>query len=126
MDKVVHFEIPADDLNRAKGFYKKTFGWEIRDIPEMGYTLIHTTEVDMKKQMPKEPGAINGGMYKRDQSMPHPQVFMDVKDIDASLLKIKESGGVVVREKTPVGEMGFVANFKDSEGNILGLWQNAG
>jgi len=124
MDKVTHFELPADDMNRAKEFYNKTFGWEIQDMPDFGYTLLHTTEMDMKKRMPKEPGAINGGVYKREASMPHPQVFMDVKDIDASLKKIEENGGETVRGKTPVGEMGFVANFKDPEGNILGLWQS--
>jgi len=125
MDKVVHFEIPADDMSRAKDFYTKTFGWEAQDMPEFEYTMVHTTEMDMEKRMPKEPGAINGGMYKREADMPHPQVFMDVKDIDASLEKIEANGGKTVRPKTSVGDMGFVANFEDTEGNVLALWENA-
>jgi uncharacterized protein len=124
MDKVVHFEVPFDDGKRAKSFYKDTFGWEVNEWPEFDYTGVRTVAVD-KKMTPMEPGAINGGMYKRDSKMPHPQIFRNVKDIDATLKKVKENGGEVVREKTPIKTMGFVANFKDSEGNILGLFQEA-
>jgi uncharacterized protein len=124
MDKVVHFEIPADNVARAKKFYADSFQWQMQDVPEMNYTLLHTVETDPEKRIPKEPGAINGGLFKRQPDMPHPQFFMQVGDIDASLAKIKAHGGEIIRPKTPVGEMGFVANFKDTEGNILGLWQN--
>ena len=66
MDKVVHFEIPVDDLKRAQNFYKIIFGWTIEPMPEMNYTILRTVEVD-EKFMPKEKGAINGGMMKRDK-----------------------------------------------------------
>lgn len=124
MDNVVHFEIPTDDLGRAKKFYADTFGWEVIDMPELEYTLVHTVETDKEQQMPKKPGAINGGMFPRQSDMPNVQVHINVKSIDESLDQIKENGGEVVREKTPVGDMGFVANFKDSEGNVLGLWES--
>ena len=49
MDKVVHFEIPVNDIKRAEKFYKSAFGWEINSIPEMKYTLVTTSPVDEKK-----------------------------------------------------------------------------
>ena len=63
MDKVVHFEIPADDMKRAQDFYKNLFGWKISEVPGVNYYFVITTEVD-EKNMAKEPGAINGGMLK--------------------------------------------------------------
>lgn len=63
--KVVHFEIPADNVERAKVFYEKAFGWQINKYPGMEYHGVGTTHVDQKTQMPREPGAINGGMTKR-------------------------------------------------------------
>jgi len=93
MDKVVHFEIPADDLERARKFYTSVFGWKMESVPEMEYILIGTTLVD-EKGMPTEPGGINGGK--------------------------------IIREKMQVGDMGYAAYFKDTEGNIIGLWQKIG
>ena len=121
-DKVVHFEIPAEDVERAKEFYKEIFSWNITSIPEMNYNIVHTVEVD-EKFMPKEVGAINGGIMKKTDKITSPVITIDVKNIDESLLKIEELGGMVIKEKTQVGDMGFVAYFKDTEGNILGLWE---
>lgn len=59
MGKVVHFEIPADDVERAKKFYGSIFGWEADDVPGMDYTMVRTVAVD-ERQMPKEPGATTG------------------------------------------------------------------
>ena len=122
MDKVVHFEIPADKVERAQEFYKKTFGWGIQSIPEMQYTIVRTVEVD-DKQMPKESGAINGGMMKRNDSVKSPIITINVENIDDSLKMIEENGGKIIMAKQKVGEMGFNAYFQDSEGNVLGVWQ---
>jgi hypothetical protein len=124
MGEVVHFEIPADDLSRAKKFYSTVFGWRANEMPEMEYVMIGTTESD-ENGMPKQPGAINGGMLKRQDPVRHPVVTIDVENMDDALAKVKKNGGEIVREKLPVGEMGFAAYFKDSEGNVLGLWQNS-
>ena len=124
MGEVVHFEIPADDLSRAKKFYSTVFGWRADEMPEMEYVMIGTTESD-ENGMPKQPGAINGGMLKRQDPVRHPVVTIDVENMDDALAKVKKNGGQIVREKLPVGEMGFAAYFKDSEGNVLGLWQNS-
>ncbi len=123
MGKVVHFEIPADDLPRAKKFYNSVFGWNATEMPEMEYVMLGTTESD-ENGMPKEPGAINGGMMKRQDPLKHPVVTIDVESIDAALASVKKNGGQVVREKLAVGDMGFTAYFRDSEGNVIGLWQN--
>ena len=52
-------------------------------------------------------------------------IIIDVADLDAALARVEQLGGSVVRPKFPVGDMGFAGYFKDSEGNILGLWQSA-
>lgn len=123
MGEVVHFEIPADDLPRAKKFYSTVFGWKASDVPEMEYVMLGTTESD-ENGMPKQPGAINGGMMKRQDPLKHPVVTIDVENIDDALGKVKKNGGQVVREKLSIGDMGFTAYIRDSEGNVIGLWQN--
>ena len=123
--KVVHFEIPADNLERAKSFYQKAFGWQINQYPGMEYHMVGTTPVDQKTQMPTEPGAINGGMTKRNDQVKNTVITVDVADIDLSLKSIEKLGGKVVQKKVPVANMGFTAYIKDTEGNVVGLWQNA-
>ncbi|VVB87412.1 Glyoxalase/Bleomycin resistance protein/Dioxygenase superfamily protein [uncultured archaeon] len=122
MDKVVHFEIPADDLERAKKFYESIFGWKMDTMEGMEYILIGTTPVD-ENGMPKEPGAINGGMMKRQRPLTSPIITINVENIDDALKNVKKMGGEVVRGKMPVADMGYAAYFKDTEGNIIGLWQ---
>jgi len=127
MNKVIHFELPADNTDRAKKFYKETFDWQTEDVPDMNYIILRTAEID-EKMMIKESGAINGGMFKRsdmDNMINGPTFAIDVEDIDSAVKKIKNAGGLILKEKTPVGDMGFIAYFKDTEGNILSVWQNA-
>jgi uncharacterized protein len=123
--RVVHFEIPADDVDRAQEFYAKAFGWTMSTIPEAGYTLVTTSETD-EQGRPSEPGAINGGMMKRAAPVMHPVVTLEVDDIDAALASVERLGGSTVLPRQPVMDMGFSAYFSDSEGNTVGLWENAG
>ena len=125
MDKVVHFEIPADDQARAKAFYGSVFGWQIRTMEEMDYTILTTTPVDEQTQMPTEPGAINGGMMKRSAETPSPVLTVGVDSVDDSLKQVEAAGGSVVTPKTAIPGMGAFAYFKDTEGNVLGLWESA-
>lgn len=124
MDKVVHFEIPADDLARAKEFYGSIFEWDIQDVPEMQYTIAMTVPVN-EQQLPTEPGAINGGMYQRSPQNPEtPVITIGVHSIDESLKKIEAAGGETLTPRTPIpGAGGAFAYFKDTEGNKLGLWE---
>ena len=123
--RVVHFEIPADDVERAQSFYREAFGWQVTPMPEMNYTLIGTTATD-ETGAPTEPGAINGGMMQRQGRFTAPVVTIETDDIESTLQQVEKLGGAVVAPKMAVGEMGFAAYFSDTEGNVVGLWQNAG
>ena len=122
MDKVVHFEIPFDDKNRAMKFYTDAFGWRLMDMPQMNYVIASTVDVD-DKQMPKEPGAINGGLFQRPKEAPNPTVYVGVSSIDATIDKVTRAGGRVVTPKTPIPNMGAFARIADTEGNVIGLFQ---
>jgi uncharacterized protein len=106
MDKVVHFEIPADDMARAKKFYRDMFGWELVDIPGMDYVIVHTVAVD-KDNMPLESGAINGGITKRIPTEKNPVIVIDVPSIDDYVKKIVKAGGKVVAPKMEMMGMGI-------------------
>ena len=121
--RVVHFEIPADDLERANEFYRAAFGWDISAVPGIDYAMLGTTPSN-EEGGPLEPGAINGGMMLRDEARRSPIVTIDVDDIDQALRKIGELGGTTVLPKQEVMEMGYAAYFTDSEGNLMGLWEN--
>jgi predicted enzyme related to lactoylglutathione lyase len=90
----------------------------------MDYTIVRTVEVD-DQQMPVEAGAINGGMMKRASDTPSPVITINVGSIDDALRRIESSGGSAVRARTEIPGMGAFAYFKDTEGNTLGLWENA-
>ena len=122
--RVVHFEIPFEDGDRARGFYADVFGWNIMNMPEMNYTMVSTGPTD-EQGPPSEPGFINGGMLQRDAPVGSPVIVVDVEDIDGSLETIEKLGGTTVTARQPVGDMGWSAYFKDPEGNLMGLWQTA-
>jgi hypothetical protein len=124
MDRVVHFELPADDVERAQNFYREAFGWGMNSMPGMGYTMVSTTPTGDDGR-PTEPGGINGGMLARQNPVTAPVITIGVDDIDASLATVERLGGKVALGKQPVGDMGFSAYFVDPEGNVVGLWQNA-
>ena len=127
MGKVVHFEIPTDDLERAKTFYGSVFGWQLQtmNMGEEDYTIAMTGPVDEKTQRPTEPGSINGGMTQRGGSIPAPVITIEVDAIDDSLKQIEAGGGGVVQARTEIPGMGAFAYFTDSEGNVMGLWETA-
>lgn len=127
MDKVVHFEIPVDDVGRATAFYGPIFGWDLQEM-DMGnsmYTIVMTTPIDEKTQLPTEPGAINGGLMKRSADTPAPVITIGVGSIDDALKQVEAGGGATIQPKTDIPGMGAFAYFKDTEGNVMGLWQNA-
>ena len=127
MDKVVHFEIPADDTSRAQQFYKEVFGWNILPMP-MGegednmYYVTHTGPTD-DKGMVQENAFINGGLYKRNKDE-GPQIVLNVKSIQEKIEQVVANGGSKLMDPVTVGEMGKHARVKDSEGNIIGLWED--
>lgn len=122
--RVVHFEVPFDDGDRARAFYKAAFGWTIMQMPEMSYTMVSTGPTT-ENAGPSEPGYIGGGLTERNELVRGPVITVDVDDIDATLAKVEGLGGKTVRPREAVGQMGFTAYFTDTEGNLTGLWQNA-
>jgi uncharacterized protein len=124
MAKVVHFEIPFDNKQRAKKFYTDAFGWNLTEFPEMEYVMAQTAEVD-EKQMPKEPGAINGGLFQRPKEAPNPVIYIDVPSVEQAIGKVKNAGGSVVTPRTPIPGMGAYGRVKDTEGNVIGLFESS-
>lgn len=125
MNPVVHFEIPFDDEEKAKEFYEKVFEWKIQPVPDMPYWMAYTGPTNPETFMLEKSGMINGGMYKRgDQGAKSPVLVIDVPNIEEHIEKIKSAGGEITMEKTKVGDMGFYAQFKDTQGNILGIWES--
>ena len=115
MPRPVHFEIPAENPQRAMEFYSRLFGWKFQkwDGP-MPYWVINTGE-----------GAgINGGlMPRRDPAQPCVNT-MDVVNIDTAVATAEKAGGICVLPKMPVPGVGWLAYCKDTEGHIFGMMQN--
>jgi predicted enzyme related to lactoylglutathione lyase len=124
MDKVVHFEVPFDEAERAQTFYREAFGWQLQSMPDMGYTMVTTTPTD-ESGRPGEIGGINGGMLAKQGPITSPVITIGVEDLDESLARIEKLGGKVAIGRQVVGDMGFSAYVHDTEGNLIGLWQNA-
>lgn len=120
--RVVHFELPFDDGERARTFYAEVFGWDLMPMPGMDYTMVMTGPTPQDGP-PAEPGFINGGLLPRDEAATQGPVVVDVPDIDAAVAKVEAAGGRTLRPRTPVGDMGFTAYVQDSESNVIGLWE---
>ncbi|MBI3231892.1 MAG: VOC family protein [Candidatus Doudnabacteria bacterium] len=128
MNRVVHFEIHAKDMDKMQKFYQDVFGWTIEDMGEkMGnYRLIDTGKDQAGEQWP----GINGGMNPRKGELPKGgepvNAFVctiSVENIDSILAKIEQAGGSVATDKMDVPGVGMLAYRKDPEGNIFGVLQ---
>jgi predicted enzyme related to lactoylglutathione lyase len=123
---VVHFEIPADNEARAIKFYRDTFGWEINEfkMPDgSSYWLVGTSELD-ENMRHLHAGAINGGLMKRS-GQEHAFVnYIDVPSIEDACRAVEANGGNVLMPRQEIAPgMGWIALFKDTEGNMAGLYQ---
>ncbi len=123
MDSVVHFDFTAAVPERAKKFYINTFGWKFTDLPEMNYSMIYTGEVDSNFML-KEKGRINGGMTLKGEQAKSPVLVINVASVSSALKRIEKNGGTVVMPKTEVGDQGYYARFTDTEGNLMGVWED--
>jgi uncharacterized protein len=123
--RVVHFEVPYDDADRARAFYSDVFGWAIEPVPELEYNFVQTGPTE-DTGMPTESGYIGGGMFQRSEEVSRPVITIDVDDLTKALATITEQGGAAIGEPQEVGDMGIAAYFTDSEGNLMGLWQSLG
>ena len=112
---IIWFEIPADNLDRAKKFYTSMFGWKINPIPGMAdYWHIDTGGPDASP---------DGGMMARKQPNQAITNYINVKSLNQSVTKLIKLGGKVCLPKTPVPGMGFFAVCQDPENNVFALWE---
>jgi len=128
MNRVVHFEIHATDLNLTQKFYHEVFGWTITDMgPQMGnYRVVETGKDSDGSQW----NGINGGITPRRGEGPRGGeavnayvCTIEVEDIDLTLERIGKFGGTVATDKMEVPGVGLLAYRKDPEGNIFGVLQ---
>jgi predicted enzyme related to lactoylglutathione lyase len=115
MPKVIHFEIPADNPDRAVAFYQKAFGWKVDkwDGPE-DYWLATAGESG-------EPG-INGAITRRS-SIPNVTNTIGVASLDESVKRIADAGGTIILSRMTVPGVGYLAYGQDTEGNTFGVLQ---
>ena len=122
---IIHFEIPADNVEKLSKFYSSLFDWKFIHSPVEGmdYWVIHTVPTD-DKGMPLRPG-VNGGMFPRqpEQKGQNSINYITVEDMDAYLEKVADLGGKVLMGKQQVPTVGYVALAMDPEGNQFGLLQ---
>ena len=117
MSTIVHFDVPAEDINRAKNFYEKLFNWKIEPVPgPMEYFNISTR--DDKGNL-----SVGGGMGKRGQPDQKITNYIGVDSIDEYIKKVEDLGGKIIMPKTTIPGFGYLATFLDTEENILGLWE---
>lgn len=116
MSAIVHFDVPAEDVERAKKFYAALFDWKYQSFPEMQYNLITTTNLD------GTPG-VGGGLGKRMDPSQRMTNYFGVPSIDTAMKQVSELGGKLISGKMAVPGMGFLANCMDTEGNAFGLWE---
>jgi len=120
--RVIHFELQADNIERAKAFYEKCFDWKIEQMMTkeqggMDYWGLTTG--------PAGTPGINGGMYQRSPENPlHTyDCTIQVDDIDKAIEMVKANGGIIRKEKMEIPHVGWFAGATDTEGNIFGIMQ---
>jgi len=119
---LMHFEIPANDVEKLKRFYEEVFGWKIVQASgPIEYGVIQTVPVDQNGMLMR-PG-VNGGMYKKQVPESKPVNYFAVESISDFLAKIEALGGKVTQPKQEVPEIGWIAAAEDPEGNLFALIQ---
>jgi uncharacterized protein len=117
LPRPVHFEIPAENPQRAMQFYETLFGWKFQKWEgPMDYWIITTGQAG-------EPGIDGGLLPRRDPAQPCCNTIA-VPNLDESMKKAEEAGGKCCVPKMPIPGVGWLAYFKDTEGHIFGMMQN--
>ena len=111
--KVVHFDIPIDEPDRAVAFYNTVFDWGLEQWGQMDYWT-----------MAQRPGdGVGGALGRRESPDERVTIYIDVDDIDATLDAIEAAGGQRLSGRMPIPTVGWMALFTDPEGNRIGLFQ---
>jgi len=116
MPRIIHFDISADDPERAIRFYREVFGWQIEKWNgPFDYWLIKTGD-------PDEPG-IDGGLARREQPSDAITNIIGVTSVEEVVTRIVASGGRVVQPKRVIPGVGYLATCQDTEGNVFAVMQ---
>jgi predicted enzyme related to lactoylglutathione lyase len=119
MPTIVHFDVPAENIERAANFYRQLFGWSIERLPgPMEYYGIMTTDEEGRP-------ALGGGMGRNNEWDTGMMNYVGVSSIEETVARLIGLGGRVALPRTEVPGHGFLAVFIDTEGNRLGLWETA-
>ncbi len=113
---IVHFEIPAGDVDSLSKFYKDVFGWKFskEPMPDFDYWLISTGP---------QGKSVGGGMYKKMGAQDGPRNYIQVDKIDSAIETFKKAGGKEMMGKQEVPKVGFTFIGTDPEGNVIGLFE---
>lgn len=112
---VCWFEIPADEPARAREFYGKLFGWKFNPLPQMAdYSHIDTGGAEASP---------DGGLMRRMHPGHSITTYVSVPSISRAVAKVSKLGGLIVRPKTAVAGMGYLAICQDTESNVFALWE---
>lgn len=119
---IVHFEIPANDVEKLKKFYTDLFGWKMEKMFGMEYYGVSTVPMDEKGNLIR-PG-VNGGLYKKNKTEQQSVNYIGVESVDEYSKKVTDLGGQIVIPKTEVQGVGWFALALDPEGNHFGIFES--
>lgn len=122
---IVHFEIPANEPERAAKFYREMFGWNINRWENPGgieYWMVETVATDAEGRPVRQ--GVNGGLMRRMYPEQQPVNYIAVEDVDQTVAKAERLGARIMMTKTPVPGMGWFAQLTDTEGNVIAVWQH--
>jgi len=114
MAKIEHFEIPVDDIARARSFYSTVLGFDYEPWGD-----------EMGMLMQPDGDGINGDLHIRS-AVAHPTVVFTVDRIEDTVALAEANGGAQLGEIQPLSETGRWVYIRDSEGNTVGLYDDAG
>ena len=117
---IVHFEIPSDNIERAKKFYDNLFGWKMEKVPGPMEYWMFATSANSKGQH-----AISGGVIERKMSNEPITIYISVDSVNDYAKKVEELGGKVIKPRTEVPGYGWFAVCMDTENNLFALWEAA-
>lgn len=112
----VHFDLPADDPDRAKKFYSELFEWQFDSVPGMEYSFITTKDKNGNV-------GLAGGSGKRGAPDQQIMNYIGVDSVDDYASKVVKAGGKVIGDKMTVPGWGYMIHCEDTEKNKFGLWQ---
>ena len=118
MSTIIHFDVAADNSDRAKKFYEGLFDWKMENPPEMtDYYLIETKDLNGER-------GVGGGLGKRGDPGQRITSYIGVSSVDEYAAKVEKLGGKVVQPKMTALGWGYLAVCLDTEDNMFGLWQD--